>query len=286
MTRISEPQWAFSAYGTQQVAAQPFIKWAGGKSQLLPQMTRLLPEPHRFQRYFEPFLGGGAVFFYLQPAQAFLSDNNEELINAFVAVRDNVEALIISLKEHHNESRYYYGIRALNPLSLSCVERASRFIYMNRTCYNGLYRVNRRGQFNVPFGRYKNPRIVDEEGLRAASLALRQAHLSTSDFEVSLTHAGQGDFVYLDPPYQPLSVTASFTTYTSSGFEESDQRRLATLYHALDRRGVLLMLSNSDTPLIRELYRSFRITELQARRAINCRPEGRGPITELLILNY
>lgn len=284
-----EPQLALSLTGEGtrvRVKASPFIKWAGGKGRLLPQMAPFFPPSDRYVRYFEPFLGGGAVFFFLQPASAFLSDLNEELINAFKVVRDDVEELILSLYKHRNEAEYYYRVRALDPHHLDPVERASRFIYLNKTCYNGLYRVNRKGQFNVPFGRYREPRIVDPEGLRAASLALQGTRLWVSDFAAALAKVGAGDFVYLDPPYHPLSPTASFTSYTSTDFGESDQRRLSELYKELDHRGALLMLSNSDTSLIHRLYDGFLFIKIQARRAISCRADRRGPITELLILNY
>ena len=281
-----DPQLTLNFYRVEQVAARPFVKWAGGKGQLLVQMAPFFPPYHAYRRYFEPFLGGGAVFFHLQPSIAFLSDTNEELINAFRIVRDHVEELIQSLRKHRNEAGYYYQVRAQDPKTLSPVERASRFIFLNKTCYNGLYRVNRKGRFNVPFGRYKNPKILDEENLRSASIALRSAHLEVKDFEEALTIAERGDFIYLDPPYHPLSATSSFTSYTSSGFGEDQQRRLASVYRDLDQRGALLMLSNSDTPLIRELYHDFRIIELQANRAINSRGDRRGPVTELLTLNY
>jgi len=284
--------------------ARPFLKWAGGKGQLLGQYEPFFP--HHFNAYYEPFLGGGAVFFHLwnlaatgslgsrawrpgaahQPRPAFLSDVNEELINAYIVVRDRVEELIERLRGHRNERGYYYALRAQDPTALGPVERAARLIYLNKTCYNGLYRVNRWGRFNVPFGRYKNPLICDAEGLRAASLALQGVELRACDFEEALQGAGPGDFVYLDPPYDPLSATASFTSYAQGGFDEGEQRRLARSFAELDRRGCLLMLSNADTELVRRLYRGFRIVQVQAKRAINSRADGRGAISELLILNY
>ena len=285
---IRDVQIAFSVNDPPRtrIAAAPFLKWAGGKTQLIPQMAPFFPPPDSYKRYFEPFLGGGAVFFHLQPPNAYLSDLNEELINAFRVVRDCVGELIESLKKRRNEATYYYQIRALSPRALSSVERASRFIYLNKTCYNGLYRTNRKGQFNVPFGRYKNPRIVNEQTLRAASLALQGVHLWVSDFATALAKVGEGDFVYLDPPYDPVSATASFTSYTPSDFDREDQRRLSEIYRILDQRGALLMLSNSATPFIRELYKGYNLIEVQARRAISSRGDRRGPITELLILNY
>lgn len=267
------------------VKAKPFIKWAGGKGQLLSQYETYFPKD--FLNYMEPFLGGGAVYFHLAPDRAILSDINEELINTYHMVRDNVGELLLSLRTHKNEKEYYYKIRALNPLNLSPVERASRFIYLNKTCYNGLYRVNRKGQFNVPFGRYKNPLICNKEGLCNASEALQRAELLVKDFdEITLERAKSNDFIYFDPPYFPLSETSSFTSYASNGFGLEEQVKLANVFKELNKRGCFLMLSNSSVPIIRKLYQEFRIIEVHASRAISCKGEGRGRITELLILNY
>ena len=266
------------------VWAEPFLKWAGGKRQLLNVYGRYFPT--RYERYFEPFLGSGGVFFELRPAHAVLSDIVEELTQTYLVVRDNVESLITSLKQHSNTEQYFYRIRSLDPRSLSPVEQASRFVYLNRTCYNGLFRVNRGGQFNVPFGRYKNPRICDPDGLRAVSLALQDAVIQPGDFEEVLAAANPGDFIYLDPPYNPLSTTSSFTAYSRRGFDGQDQERLAEVCRRLDRRGCLVMLSNSDTSMVQRLYAGLRVIRVDARRAINSRADGRGPISELLVLNY
>lgn len=266
------------------VVAGPFFKWAGGKGQLLQQYSPLLPT--RWRTYFEPFLGGGAVFFHLQSRPAVLSDVNEELINAYAVVRDKVDELIAALRVHRNERAYYYSVRAWKPETLPPVERAARLIFLNRTCFNGLYRVNKKGEFNVPFGRYLNPTICDEPGLRAASLALRGIEIRVADFEEALERAQEGDFAYLDPPYNPLSVTSSFTAYAENGFGEEEQRRLASVYKHLDRRGAILMLSNSASELVRALYSAFRVVEVTARRPINSKAGGRGAIPELVILNY
>lgn len=266
------------------IAAGPFLKWAGGKGQLLEQYSPLFPTAWR--TYFEPFLGGGAVFFHLTPNTAVLSDINEDLINAYVVVRDRVDELVAALRVHHNERDYFYAVRARKPETLTPVERAARLIFLNRTCFNGLYRVNKKGQFNVPFGRYSNPTICDEAKLRAASLALTGAEIRAADFEAALEGAGAGDFAYLDPPYNPISTTSSFTSYAQEGFGEGEQHRLASVYKRLDIHGVRLMLSNSASSLVRGLYAGFRIIEVTAKRAINAKADRRGPITELLILNY
>ena len=269
---------------------RPFVKWAGGKSQLLPQFRNLYPEPKKIHRYLEPFLGSGAVFFnvqaLLQPSRALLSDTNAELIDTFLAVRDEVDDLIELLRQHHkrHSESYYYEVRAQPPQDGAA--RAARLIYLNKTGFNGLYRVNSRGIFNVPFGHRINPTILSEALLRTASAALKSTELHARDFRALSTVARKGDFIYLDPPYQPLSKTASFTSYTSGSFGEQDQRDLASLYADLDRRGCLLMLSNSDTPLIRELYADFCICRVSARRMINSDGKKRGPISEVVVLNY
>lgn len=264
--------------------ASPFLKWAGGKSQLLPQYEPLFPKS--YERYFEPFLGGGAVFFYLSPDRATLADINSELINVYIVVRDSVDDLIKSLRCHINTADYYYQLRSINPHQLDPVERASRFIFLNKTCYNGLYRVNRRGEFNVPFGRYNSPTICDERSLHSASYSLRHALIIAGDFEAIVADARRGDFVYMDPPYHPLNVTSSFTSYAEDGFGKKEQERLARVVRELDARGCLVMVSNSDTSLVRKLYAGLVITEVIARRAINSRGDRRGAISEVVIRNY
>ncbi len=269
---------------------RPFVKWAGGKSQLLPQLQSLYPKEGSIGRYVEPFLGSGAVFFHiqalLQPSRALLCDTNAELIDTFLAVRDEVDDLIEILRQHqqkHGES-YYYEVRTQTPQTRAA--RAARLIYLNKTGFNGLFRVNSRGIFNVPFGHRVNPGILNDGLLRAASVALQKAELASHDFRDLSAIARNGDFIYLDPPYQPLSKTASFTSYTSGSFGEQDQRDLADLYARLDQRGCILMLSNSDTPLIRELYAGFRIHGVFARRMINSDGKKRGPVSEVVVLNY
>ncbi len=267
---------------------QPFLKWAGGKSQLLAKYEPYLPPPEAFRCYYEPFLGSAALFFHLHPAQAQLSDRNDKLIELYHVVRDQLEQLIPILSRHQNDRDYFYQIRGLDPATLTPVERAARLIYLNRTCYNGLYRENDQGEFNVPFGRYQNPRICDAPRLQAASRALQSAELCTADFDEAVAFAEAGDFVYFDPPYVPLSRTSNFTSYHHLGFSEADHRRLAETFHVLSARGCRAMLSNSSAELVYELYagRGYRLIEVQARRSINSKSNGRGPVTELLILNY
>ena len=268
----------------------PFLKWAGGKRRLLRDY-----EPHfpaRADGYHEPFLGSGAVFLRartrLRPQRMLLSDRNAGLVNAYRAVRDSTERLIDLLEQHHrlHGRKHYYAVRALHSSDLNRIEQAARFIYLNRTCYNGLYRVNSRGQFNVPMGRYARHRIVNAGNLRSLRIWLRGVHLRTASFERIVEQVRSGDFVYLDPPYYPLSETANFTSYTEHSFTARDQERLAKVVKVLDATGCLVMLSNSDTPLIRHLYRNYRLVPIEARRSINCNPRRRGPLTELLVLNY
>ncbi len=260
---------------------RPFLKWAGGKGRLTPQILARFPS--RFGLYHEPFLGGGAVFFALMPPRAVLSDINSELITTYRVVRDDVRALIADLAARRADRDHFYALRAQNAGSLGELAQAARTIYLNRTCYNGLYRVNSAGQFNVPFGRYANPTICNPENLYAAAEALRNAELRVEDVARVEERAERGDLVYFDPPYVPLSSTASFTAYARDGFGVAAQEALAELFARLARRGVHVVLSNSDTPAVRRLYRGFRIEQVFARRAINSRADRRGPVSEALV---
>ena len=263
-------------------AARPFIKWAGGKKQLLAQ---ILPHvPSRFNAYHEPFLGGGALFFALRPQRAWLSDGNQELIDTYRAVQTDVEAVIRGLRSLYNDEEHFYRLRAIDPARLSLPARAARFIYINRTCFNGLYRVNRAGQFNVPFGRYLRPTICNALNLRSAADALRGQALDGRSFENVEARARPGDLVYFDPPYVPASKTANFVGYTAAGFCARRQEALASLFSRLVRRGVHALLSNADTPWVRELYRDYVLVPVRARRAINCRPELRQEVGEVLVV--
>lgn len=267
---------------------RPVLKWAGGKGRLLPELQARLPDS--FATYHEPFIGGGALFFTLAGqghlGRARLSDANPSLIDVYLALRDDVDAVIAHLREHAYERERYYRVRALDPATLTLPERAARIIYLNKTCYNGLYRENRRGQFNVPFGRYKNPTICDEPNLRAAARALQGADIARQHFSTVLDHAQPGDFVYFDPPYHPLSPTANFTAYDRHGFGPDDQRRLRDVFAALGGRGVRAMLSNSDTPFVRELYGGFRVDQVFVARAVNSKANGRGKVAEVIVWNY
>lgn len=263
----------------------------GGKGRILPQLLPLLPPGVSLMRHVEPFVGGGALFFARRPARAVLCDVNPALVATYRAVRDEVEAVIdalVELARDHSKEHYYQARRRYNDGAgkLPTAERAGLFIYLNKTCFNGLHRVNRRGEFNVPAGRYKNPRILDEQTLLAASTALAGADIRCSSFESLLSAARPGDFVYFDPPYEPLSQTANFTSYARDGFSRADQTRLRDVFGELDRRGCKLMLSNSDVPFVRELYGRWRIDTVAAPRAVSCDGRTRGKVTEVVVRNY
>jgi DNA adenine methylase len=277
---------------TSKEALPLFLKWAGGKLQLIEQLENLFP-PH-FNNYYEPFIGSGAVFFYVKskrkPHRVILSDINEELINCFVVVRDRPLELVELLLNHRdNHSReYYYAVRGSGTNRLDSIESAARLIYLNKTCFNGLYRVNSKGQFNVPIGDYHNPGIFDKNVLLQASQLLQDVELRIMTFERILDFAGKDDFVYLDPPYIPLSKTSSFTQYSRSDFSIKEQKSLSKVYRILDLRGCFVMLSNSDHPLIRQLYGDYmkNAVTVSARRMINSMGTKRGPISEIVIRNY
>ena len=266
----------------------PIVKWVGGKRQLMFELLKNMPG--NYNRYFEPFIGGGALFFELQPENAYISDMNEELINLYKVVRDNVEELITDLQKHDISKEYFMEIRNIDRTeeykSWSDVKKASRFIYLNRTCFNGMYRVNSKGEFNVPFGHYKNPRILDENNLINCSNLLQRTEIKHADFSDILKKVKKGDFVYFDPPYVPLSETSSFTSYTKDGFDIDMQFKLRDVCDELDSRGVKFLLSNSDTKLVNELYENYNIKKVFASRQINANADGRGKITEVLVRNY
>ncbi len=269
---------------------RPVLKWAGGKGKLLPELITRMPD--EFNLYHEPFVGGAALFFALASrslvSDSYLSDINPALIEVYSALRDQVDDVIALLRDHEraHSQAYYYHVRALLPETLNLAERAARVLYLNKTCYNGLYRENRSGQFNVPFGRYKNPTICDELNLRAAAQVLQRAQIAVRHFSDVLATARPGDFVYFDPPYQPISATSSFTAYHKYGFDERDQADLRDVFAELTRRGVRAMLSNSSAPLVHQLYAGFRVELVYAARAINSNAGARGKIAEVIICNY
>ncbi len=267
------------------------MKWVGGKRQLLDEITPLVPK--RITSYCEPFMGGGAVLFSIQPKKAMVNDLNGDLIALYEVVRDDVETLIEFLKKHENTEEYFYSIRDLDRdkeayKNMSKVEKASRILYLNKTCYNGLFRVNSSGEFNAPFGHYKNPNIVNEPVLRAVSKYFNESEIEffNEDFEETLKKVKKGGFVYLDPPYDPVSDTANFTGYNKGGFDKSEQVRLKNCCDELNKRGVKFMLSNSATDFIKDLYKEYNIHIVKAKRAINSDATKRGEIEEVLITNY
>ena len=270
----------------------PFLKWAGGKRQLMPEIRKMLPNGVANHPYYEPFIGGGALFFELLPKRAVINDYNEELINVYTVIRDNPSELIEDLKRHKNTAEYFYKIRAIDrqPLfsNLTRIERASRIIYLNKTCYNGLYRVNNAGEFNSPFGRYKNPNIVNEPVIKAVSKYLNssQIQISSCDYALILKDIPTDSFVYLDPPYHPISESSSFTGYVQGGWDEGDQLRLRDVCNRLRNNGIKFLLSNSASDFIREIYSDYNIHIVQAKRSVNSNSSRRGQVDEFLIRNY
>jgi DNA adenine methylase len=276
---------------------RPFLKWAGGKRQLLSELTKYIDKKSLNKHtYYEPFIGGGALLFELQPTRAVISDKNQELINCYKVVKNSLDDLIEVLRNHQakNDSDYYYYMRNLDRMSeyknLSKVEKAARIIYLNKTCYNGLFRVNSQGQFNVPFGRYKKPNILDEAVLKTVSIYLNksQVEILNMDFEKAVKKAKKGDFVYFDPPYDPVSSTSSFTGYDVNGFNRDEQERLKQVFDELTARGSLVILSNSQTDFMMDLYKDYqdKIKIVRASRSINSKALKRGKVDEILVLNF
>jgi len=276
--------------------AKPFLKWVGGKGQLLRSYSEYFPKDGQYNRYFEPFLGGGAVFYSLKPSQAHLNDLNIDLINTYKIVKKDVGGLIrelkklekayIPLSELDREEFYYKKVREEYNKSNNTLKKSAYLIFMNKTGYNGMYRVNASGDYNIPFGKYKNPTILNENNLLRVSELLSGVRLTSLDFIEAVKSAKKGDFVYLDPPYHPLDNAPSFTSYSKDDFGEKDQLRVAELFRDLDNRGCKVMLSNSYTDFIKELYDGYRQDAMEANRSINSKAKGRGKIKELIILNY
>lgn len=276
----------------KKVTLQPFTKWTGGKRQLLPVIRELIPKT--YNRYFEPFVGGGALFFDLAPKDAVINDFNAELINCYQQIKDNPQELIEILKVHqeYNSKEYYLDLRSADRDEridmMSEVQRAARILYMLRVDFNGLYRVNSKNQFNVPYGRYKNPKIVDEELISAISVYINnnQLEIKVGDFEKAIVDVRTGDFVYFDPPYIPLSETSAFTSYTHEGFSFADQVRLRDAFKRLSDTGAYVMLSNSSSALAEELYKDFNIHYVEATRTNGAKSSSRGKISEIIVTNY
>ena len=266
----------------------PIVKWAGGKRQLLLDLKTRLPK--KYNRYFEPFVGGGALFFDLSPINAYISDINQELINLYNVIRDAPLDLIDDLSLHKNTLEYYTTIRNIDRTkeyeSISNIKKASRFIYLNKTCFNGLYRVNKKGFFNVPYGKYSNPKLFNKENIIAVSDTLKQTQIECANYTRILDYVQKNDFVYLDPPYIPLSETSYFTSYSKENFSEKDHLELKDLCDRLDSLGVKFMLSNSDCSISNELYSEYKIEKIYASRHINANSQGRGKISEILVRNY
>lgn len=266
------------------VKSRPFLKWAGGKTQLLEELLKRVPKSYNV--YFEPFIGGGALYFAISPSKAIIADINDDLVNVYNVVRDYPEELLNALSRYVNEKDFYYEVRSQDQNKLSPIDRAARLIYLNRTCFNGLYRVNKSGQFNVPFANYKNPNIIQTEKIMAASNTLNGTQVFHSSFEEVLVNAKKGDFVYLDPPYYPKDVYSDFKRYNKEQFHQNDHQRLADLYNELSDRGCYVMLSNSDTPFTRNLYKKWRVDTVYAKRMINSDSSKRGEVTEIIVTNY
>lgn len=270
----------------------PFLKWVGGKRQLIPSIVDLLPKNIKELNYVEPFIGGGAVLFHLQPKNAVINDFNEELVNVYNVIKNNLAELIIDLKKHDNNADYFYEIRGLDRTEkfkdLTLIQRASRIIYLNKTCFNGLYRVNNAGEFNAPFGRYKNPNIVNEPTLKAVNKYLNNNNvvIRSGDYANILEELDNRSFVYLDPPYHPISESSNFTGYIQGGWNIFDQTRLRDACNDLNEKGIKFLLSNSSSPQIRDLYKKYTIVTVKANRAINSNGTERGEVDEVLIRNY
>lgn len=270
--------------------ASPIIKWVGGKSRLVPELTKRAPK--EFRRYFEPFLGGGALFFALEPDDACLGDMNHPLVEMYLAVAERPEAVISRLEQHkkNNVNGYYYEVRewwnTRREFSTDKVGAAAAFIFLNKTCFNGLWRVNRDGLFNVPKGDYKDPSIFDPEAIRTAARALSSARLTACEYDATTAEAQAGDFAYFDPPYDPISQTSNFTSYTKDAFGKAQQKKLAQHARELADKGVQVMLSNNDTPLVRELYDGFTIDVVQRAGTVSSKGSKRGKVNEVIITSY
>jgi len=282
-TQLAPISRSFKPSFEKSISASPFLKWVGGKSQLLNELQKYIPQS--YNKYIEPFVGGGALFFNLSPETAIINDSNEELINAYKVVRDDVGSLIELLRTYDYEKDFYYQMRAKSPQGLSGIERAARLIYLNKTCFNGLYRVNKKNEFNVPIGRYSNPTICDEDKLIAASKALQNTVIECGDYREVLTrYASRGDLVYIDPPYHPISDYSDFKRYTKEFFYKEDQVVLRDFIRQLKAKGCFVIASNSHCDFILDLYKDFDIKIVSAKRYINKIAERRNNVNEVIIL--
>ena len=293
---VAKPAIVTATMGSNLGTARPFLKWVGGKGRLLAQYQAYFPDPANYQTYFEPFFGGGAVFFALPHHPSHINDANHTLMAAYTNIQQDVEKVIAQLAKLEQEYKaltpeeqkgFFYGLRAeFNALKDDDFAKTPLLIFLNRTCFNGLYRENSKGEFNVPFGRYTNPTILDAENLRAVAAKLQDTAITALSYEQAIKTAGKGSFVYFDPPYHPLNETSSFTAYHEGDFTVDDHIRLRDTFVKLASKGALVMLSNSDTPFTRGLYKGYKIHKVQAGRAINSVATKRGKITELVITNY
>lgn len=273
---------------------KPFLKWVGGKGQLLEQFESLLPK--KYNSYFEPFVGGGAVYFSINPKKAHINDINRTLSQTYIHIKENTEKLIKSLKKLEKDfiskaqdqrKEFYYSIREkYNSLPAEDFDRSLYFLFLNKTAFNGVYRENSKGGFNVPIGSYTNPKIIDEENIRLVSEVLSNTKITSGSFVDAVKNAKAGDFVYFDPPYHPISETSSFTSYSKDAFSKDDQIKLRDLFVELDKKGVYVMLSNSSAPFIKEIYSGYRQIPVYATRMINSKSDKRGKISEVVIVNY
>lgn len=270
----------------------PVVKWVGGKRQIINELEQFLPK-EGFTKYYEPFLGGAAMLFHLQPANAIVNDVNPDLINMYQVIKNNVEELILELGNHPNNEQHFYDVRDWDRDKIayearSDVEKAARLIFLNKTCYNGLFRVNNAGEFNTPFGHYTNPGIINKPVLRAVSSYLKENNITflNGDFSSAVKNVTKSTFVYFDPPYDPVSDSSSFTGYTKGGFGREQQEALKSICDTLNKKNVKFMLSNSSTDFIRDLYRDYNIHTIQAKRAINSVASRRGMVDEVVVTNY
>lgn len=275
------------------ISPKPFVKWVGGKTKVLPQLFNFLPE--KYDRYFEPFVGGGAFLFTLQPKKAYINDTNKVLMHMYRLLKESPTILIDLLekiekeyKETGDEQRksYFLVIRERYNKEENMDNKAAFGMFLNKTCFNGMYRENSKGGFNVPFGKYRNPTILDKANLLNVSAFLKNVTLSAVTFEKAVEKARAGDFIYFDPPYYPLNKTSSFTSYTQDDFGELDQIKLKSVFEYLDKKGCKVMLSNSNSKFIKDLYKDYRIEKVKAARSINSKGSGRGKIEEVVVLNY